>query len=108
MLKSVAAPAAITIMILIVISMVALLKLPAGASIPMQWNLQGGVNWSAPKAVGVWFTPAIALLVLGTFAYASSQSEAIATRMWPVAYTIGFVLILVHSAHLWFASKHLG
>lgn len=34
---------------------------PGVASIPMQWSISGGVNWSAPRAIGFGLIPAVGL-----------------------------------------------
>lgn len=40
-------------------------RLPDHARIPMQWGLDGKPTWTAPRAVGLWFTPVLGGLILG-------------------------------------------
>lgn len=39
-------------------------RIPADATIPMQWNGQGGVTWRTSKTVGLLFTPVLATILL--------------------------------------------
>ena len=37
---------------------------PGAASIPMQWGIGGGVNWSAPRAIAFGLIPLVGLIAI--------------------------------------------
>lgn len=54
----------------------ALLAMPyASHRVPMQWNLQGGVNWYAPKTWGLLVTPVTTLLVILLVMFLESRDK---------------------------------
>jgi len=55
---------------------------PGAASIPMQWNLGGGVNWSAPRAIGFALIPVVGLVTIAILSMAG------------VGATIGGIILL--------------
>jgi hypothetical protein len=55
---------------------------PGAASIPVQWSLGGGVNWSAPRPVAFGLIPAVGLVAIAVLS------------MLGVGATIGGIVIL--------------
>ncbi len=49
-------------------------RFPADARIPMQWGLDGKPTWTAPRGIGLWFAPILAVIVLGFVAVVLRQA----------------------------------
>lgn len=72
--------------------------------LPMQWSLSGHVNWTAPRAWALLFTPILAALVLGVLAWRISSQNG--SAIFPLAYT-ALVFIAAHVLHLWRIERHV-
>jgi len=55
----------ITIALMILGSVIAYKKTPKDARFPMQWGMDGKVNWRASKTVAVSLFPAVAVVIIG-------------------------------------------
>jgi hypothetical protein len=86
-----------TLVAMLALSGVACMMFPPGARVPMQWGLDGKPTWTAPKLIGVLFSPALALLVLTLVSANDSQKMKSLTA-------IGF--LVVHLLHLALAQWH--
>lgn len=92
----------LTIAVMSVISAVVLSKLPPGSKIPMQWDLSGRPTWYAPKYVGVWFSPMLAVLIIGVTNYAASTVQTVKPGIFVI---MSLSFIVFHAIHMWFAAK---
>lgn len=93
----------ITLLVLAAISVLAFRSTPEGAMLPMQWGLSGKPTWSAPRWLAVWFTPALAALVLGAVAFAGRDAGGfLLLALAPSA----ALFTIIHAAHLYFAVRH--
>ena len=72
-------------------------RLRRHARIPMQWNFQGRPTWTAPRVIGLAFTPVLAAIVL----------PLLATQDWPTVLFVAAAFVAVHAVHLRLASKSL-
>lgn len=94
---------AATMVAMLAISAIAFLILPAGARVPMQWDLRGQPTWKAPKLVAVLFSPALALLVLSLAGLASAGNPQKAEAVLPL---IAGAFLIFHVLHLVLAQWH--
>jgi hypothetical protein len=92
-----------TVVAMLAISGIALLLFPKGARVPMQWDLRGQPTWSAPKIIGVLFSPMLALCVLSFAAYSSASDPQKVTSVLPL---IAGVFLVAHVLHLALAQWH--
>jgi hypothetical protein len=71
----------------------------------MQWGIRGQVNWRAPRAVALLFSPALAVIVLGLMYWlAGSRSEALGL----LPFFVAVVFLVTHGAYLYFALRDVG
>lgn len=100
--------AIIAVAILIVMSFRANSHFSDQARLPMQWGIDGSVNWTTPRRVALSFTPALAAIVLA--------ATTIATLLFaprpgqegmeiPVVVMLGLGFIAAHAFHLWLIEK---
>jgi hypothetical protein len=76
--------------------------------LPMQWSLDGSVNWTAPRAVALAFTPLLATVVLVvTIALPAflQPRRGEGLLMLPALVLIALVFIGAHALHLWLIRK---
>jgi hypothetical protein len=85
---------------MLAISGIAWMIFPKGARVPMQWGLDGKPTWTAPKPIGVLFSPILSLLVL-SFASASDPQKV--TSILPM---IAGAFLVAHVLHLALAQWH--
>lgn len=85
--------------------------------LPMQWRLSRSqplsrsVNWSAPRAIALSFTPCLAIGVLGLFNIAVVALTPRPGQEWmavPILIFMGSVFVAAHVFHLWLIEKTLG
>lgn len=88
---------------MLAISGIAYLLFPAGARVPMQWGLDGKPTWTAPKLIGVLFSPILSLLVLSGATFASASNLQKVAAILPI---ISGVFLVVHVLHLALAQWH--
>lgn len=69
-------------------------------NLPMQWSLTGRVNWSAPRAMALAFTPLLALVVL----FAAATGLAGDIEVWGVA-VMAAAFVGLHLLHLWLVDR---
>jgi len=69
------------------------------ARIPMQWNFRGRPTWTAPRAIGLAFTPVLAAIVL---ALGVARNED-----GPILLLVAAAFVAVHVIHLWLAARSL-
>lgn len=84
--------------------------------LPMQWllsrskPLSKSVNWSAPRAIALSFTPLLAICMLGLFAIGTMTLTPRPGQEWmmiPILIFIGSVFVAAHAFHLWMIEKTL-
>ncbi len=78
----------------------------AVARLPMQWSLTGRVLWSAPRAVALFLTPALAALIMGgltLLALRSPEDSEVLTALVVMALSFAFA----HALHLKLISRSL-
>ncbi|MEZ5955594.1 MAG: hypothetical protein R3C27_00050 [Hyphomonadaceae bacterium] len=80
----------------------ALTQTPDDARLPMQWGIRGDVNWRAPRAVALLFSPALAILTLG-FLYWLAGPDLAELGWLPVF--IAAIFAATHGAYVFFALR---
>lgn len=79
-------------------------------SLPMQWGLDGRVNWSAPRVVAVWFIPVLGMAVL---AFAAVLGLTTPPRpgqeglVAPAQFGLGMAFVAVQALHLVLVARTL-
>ncbi|WP_239807231.1 hypothetical protein [Croceicoccus hydrothermalis] len=76
--------------------------------LPMQWSFGGEVNWTAPRAIALAFTPALATLVLIAASASTVMLEPRAGQEGmevPVIVILATGFIAVHAFHIWLIGK---
>ncbi len=73
---------------------------PSGVRLPMQWNIRGEVNWRAPRAVALLFSPSLAVLTVGLTAWLATSEPG---QMAWLSGAIATVFLLTHGVYLYFA-----
>lgn len=89
--------AASGVLVLALMSLMANRKFRDRDRLPMQWSLDGKVNWSAPRRIALAFTPALAALVL--FAAAFKFSGDSGQAPW-VLLVMVLAFVAAHMLHL--------
>lgn len=88
--------------LMFVVSAWGITQTPDNARLPMQWGIRGDVNWRAPRAVALLFSPVLAVITLGlTFWLAGSQDE----RLGLLPTFIAAAFLIVHGLHVYFALR---
>jgi len=78
--------------------------------LPMQWSLDGSVNWTAPRAAALALTPILATFSLGAsvamswFLKPRPGQEGMEI---PVISFVALVFLAAHGFHLWMIGKTL-
>jgi len=77
--------------------------------VPMQWSVTGQVNWTAPRLVGLAFSPALTIGVLGLVCLASPHHTRPGQEHLVVPMTLisGTVLTAIQLLHLWLVFRTL-
>lgn len=71
--------------------------------IPMQWGLGGKVNWTAPRRIGLAFTPVLAALVLTAMSIVPGDQARTDSS---VALTVAaLVFVAAHLLHLYLIAR---
>jgi hypothetical protein len=92
---------ALTVMLwiaMVCLSLVAALRMPSGARVPMQWDFRGKPIWTAPVWLAVSFTPAVAVLILAVFSL---------TAMSLALPSLASLFLGIHALHLFFGARHV-
>ncbi len=101
---------AIIVLVMIGLSGRANAQFRGEARLPMQWSMSGSVNWSAPRAVALSFTPMLAMGVLMLFNITVMTGQVRPGQedlALPVLVALGALLIGVHLLHLWLMHRTL-
>jgi hypothetical protein len=98
-----------TVLVLAVMSLAAMLVLPAKVSLPMQWGVGGKPTWFAPRIVAVSFTPVLACLVFAAMLAPAllSNGAALEPALSASVTFVAGVFVVVHVVHLWLAIRHV-
>lgn len=73
------------------------------AQLPMQWSLNGEVNWTAPRAIALGFFPALAIAVMSA---AAASSLLLTPRPGqegleiPILLLVGACFVAIHLLYL--------
>lgn len=85
-----------TLAVLFATSIVADRRFRSMDRIPMQWSLRGKVNWTAPRRLGLAFTPVLAVPALGAVA-ATQGTAAVAA--------VALALVAAHLLHVYLIGR---
>ncbi len=97
---------AIMLAVMLIISVIAYIKAPKEADLPMQWGLNGQVNWTMKPKYGVLIVPLLALICLCIpIAMDLALPEIPKGIHMFSALVIGLPLIVIHAGHMYFALK---
>jgi hypothetical protein len=78
------------------------------ARLPMQWSFDGQINWTAPRAWALTFTPAlggIVLLLVAVLTMISRPRQGQEGYELPVVFLVATTFIAIHGLHLWLVNK---
>jgi hypothetical protein len=78
------------------------------ARLPMQWALNGSVNWTAPRRIALSFTPVLATCVLTAVVVSTLVFEPRRGQEGTVIPAVLFMAIMfvgVHAFHLWLVRR---
>ncbi|MFC7331537.1 hypothetical protein [Rhodocista pekingensis] len=68
--------------------------------LPMQWDLDGQPTWSAPRRVALFFTPALAALILTSLLWITSPVGDSMLGAVPLLVIVCFAFVAAHLLHL--------
>ena len=103
-----AAVALVTIALLAAMSLRANRRFEMEPRLPMQWRLDGSVNWTAPRRLALAFTPVTAAVCLLAIAALTAFVKPRAGQehlVLPVNLLTALVLLGVHWLHLWLMQR---
>lgn len=78
--------------------------------LPMQWSLNGSVNWSAPRPIALAFTPVLAAICLTATAALTTVLQPRAGQeglVIPANIFVALTFIGAHALHLWLIGRTL-
>ena len=78
--------------------------------LPMQWSLDGSVNWTAPRPIALAFTPTLAAIILLATAVLTTVLKPRPGQEGFAIPALGFValvFIAAHAFHLWLIRNSL-
>lgn len=78
--------------------------------LPMQWGLDGSVNWTAPRRVALAFTPVLAAVCLAAIVALTAFLKPRAGQedlVVPVQFFAALVFIGAHAFHLWLMQRSM-
>lgn len=98
----------VAIVTLAIMSLRANARFRGECRLPMQWSLQGKVNWSAPRPVALAFTPVFAACLLGfivimAFLYDTRPGQE--DHVIPVMAVTAALLVGIHALHIRLISR---
>ncbi|HET8534628.1 MAG TPA: hypothetical protein VFL74_03665 [Sphingomicrobium sp.] len=103
--------AVVAVCVLVAMSLRANTRFSGSERLPMQWTLSGSVNWTAPRAIALAFTPATAAVVLTVTAalttYGTPRPGQEGFEI-PVMLFVAIVFVGVHWLHLRLIARSLG
>jgi hypothetical protein len=85
-------------------SVLAFVQVPADARLPMQWGIRGQVIWRAPRAVALFFTPVLAVLIIGLITLIGAPT---ATGSGRATMAVAVLLLLVHALHVFLVLREV-
>ncbi len=97
-----------TVALLTVMSVRANRRFASQPRLPMQWGMDGSVNWTAPRKIALAFTPVMAAICLSPvaaaapFLKAKTGQEGLAT---PGVALCAVAFLAVHALHLWLIQR---
>lgn len=89
----------VTVVLLALGSVLVDRRLQAVSLLPMQWGLDGHVNWKANRRIALATTPALAALLLGWTAWRGEDDHS--GQMVVVLLAMAAVFLAAHALHLW-------
>ena len=101
---------AITIGVLVLMSVRANRRFKREDRLPMQWSIDGSVNWTAPRPIALAFTPALAAILLSATAVLTTVLKPRPGQeglVIPALGLVAIVFIAVHAFHLWLIRSSL-
>lgn len=99
-----------TVAVLTAMSMSANRRYATQLRLPMQWGLDGSVNWTAPRKLALAFTPVLAAICLVTVAAAAAFVKPRLGQedlLLPVVIFCAVVFLGAHTLHLWLIQRAL-
>ena len=93
---------AVTVALMIMGSVIACKKTPKDASFPMQWGMDGTVNYRASKLVAASVFPAIAVITLAILTLTFMAVEGAGASSIFALGVVGFNCILLLAIHIGF------
>lgn len=100
--------AALALLVLTLMSLWANKRFSRQYRIPMQWSFTGSVNWTAPRALALAFTPILSAVVLSAATIGTMVSAPRPGQEGfeiPVITLLSLGLIGAHALHLWLINK---
>jgi cytochrome bd-type quinol oxidase subunit 2 len=100
--------AALAIIVLVTMSLRANRRFANEDRLPMQWTLDGSVNWTAPRWIALSLTPTLAAIILLATVILTTVQRPRPDQEAFVIPTLAFVaavLIGAHAFHLWLIGK---
>jgi hypothetical protein len=100
--------AAFAICVLVLMSFRANRRFHQLKRLPMQWSLDGSVNWRAPRHITLAFTPILAAVILSTIVALSlvqTPRPGQEGYVVPVFFFVGLTFVGAHAFHLWLIGK---
>ncbi|MFC3713711.1 hypothetical protein ACFOMD_14120 [Sphingoaurantiacus capsulatus] len=94
---------AVVVLMLSTMSLRANRRLHGEPSLPMQWGLNGDVNWSAPRRIALAFTPLLAIICLSAALVSDIVSPSDEATFAIAVMAVMFVA--VHALHLWLINR---
>jgi len=101
---------ALALCVLVLMSLRANRRFNQHARLPMQWSLNGSVNWTAPRQIALAFTPVLAGLTLAAVVWLTTAltprpgQEGFAI---PSLIFVALVFVAAHTFHLWLIRKSI-
>lgn len=92
-----------TVALLTTMSLRANRRFESQSRLPMQWGLDGSINWTAPRKVALAFTPVLAAVCLVLVAVAAAFVKPRAGQeglVIPVVIFCAVVFLVAHAFHL--------
>jgi hypothetical protein len=102
--------AVLTLAVLVAMSAKANRRFKEEARLPMQWSLNGSVNWTAPRIVALAFSPVLGTACLLWIAAMAAYSQPRAGQEHlgiPVNIIVALIIIGAHAFHLWLIDRTL-
>ena len=91
---------------MVLISVIALIKAPKDADLPMQWGIDGKVGWTAKPKLAVTVVPLVAIPCLAIAPIMAMMMPNIPDGIHMfTALGIGVPLVLIHAGHMYFAIR---